>query len=317
MIELEPGFSEAWYNLGIALQGIGELPEAKKAYQRSLELQPNAANALINLGNVLCHLGQFKEGADAYIKAIAIQPDSVDAYTNLGTACQTMGQVDDAVNAHRHALALRPESNVALCNLGNAYKDTGKLDEALDCYRRATEMNSQDAISHSNLVFALHYHPKYDSQAILHEALKWNVMHGRRVSDQIRPHDNERSPERRLKIGYVSPDFKTHCQSFFTIPLLSNHDHQNFEIICYARVLNGGERMEQIKTYADGWRVTSGKTDEKVATMLREDRVDILVDLTMHMANGRPLLFARNRPQCRLRGWRIRGRRELRRSITG
>ena len=104
---------------------------------------------------------------------------------------------------------------------------------------------------------------------------------------------HDRHPDRRLKVGYVSPDFRNHCQSLFTVPLLSHHDHQRFQIYCYAQLPHPDAISKRLATYADVWRPTYGMSDEGLAALIGEDEIDILVDLTMHMSNGRPLLFAR------------------------
>ena len=101
------------------------------------------------------------------------------------------------------------------------------------------------------------------------------------------------TPTAALRIGYVSPDFREHCQSFFTIPLLSNHDREAFEIFCYPHVRRPDAITERIRGCAEVWRSILGMTDDQAARIIREDRIDILVDLTMHMAHGRPLIFAR------------------------
>jgi predicted O-linked N-acetylglucosamine transferase (SPINDLY family) len=137
------------------------------------------------------------------------------------------------------------------------------------------------------------YHPDCDSEMILREALRWNVLHAQPVKAEIPQHDNERTADRKLRIGYVAADFREHCQSLFTIPLLSNHDHERFEIFCYAQVSRPDETTERIKGFADAWRPIQGMSDQEVAALIRKDRIDILVDLTMHMAHGRQLVFAR------------------------
>jgi protein O-GlcNAc transferase len=291
--ELNPDFSQSWYNLGNALRDKGQWSEAAAAYRKAVALRPQYVEAHNNLGNVLQSVGEFKEAADAYLAALAVRPDFTDAYTNIGAALQKMGHVDHAIALLRQALSLRPDFHVAYCNLGNLLKDSGQLDEALACYRRAVELKRADAISHSNLAFAVHYHPDYGGSVILRENLRWNAMHAQRFAAEIRPHENDRDPDRRLRIGYVSPDFREHCQSLFTIPLLSRHDHQRFEIFCYANVSRPDAVTQRVSGYADVWRPTNGFSDAAVAEMVRTDRIDILVDLTMHMSNGRPLVFAR------------------------
>ncbi|MGA2442648.1 MAG: hypothetical protein ABSH08_16970, partial [Tepidisphaeraceae bacterium] len=137
------------------------------------------------------------------------------------------------------------------------------------------------------------FHPGCDARMIYEENRRWNQQHAEPLKKLIQPHANNRDADRRLRIGYVSPDFRDHCQSFFTIPLLSNHDREGFEIFCYADVGRPDAVTERIRGCAQVWRSIPGMTDAEVTRKIREDRIDILVDLTMHMANGRPLIFAR------------------------
>ncbi len=122
---------------------------------------------------------------------------------------------------------------------------------------------------------------------------KWNARHAAHLIKESPPHTNDRSPTRRLRIGYVSPDFRDHCQAFFTIPTLSHHNHTDFEISLYSDVARPDSFTTRIRAYADTWRDTKTLTDPQLADLIRQDQIDILIDLTMHMANGRPGVFAR------------------------
>jgi protein O-GlcNAc transferase len=290
---LQPEFAEAWYNLANVLREQGHLHDAVGAYRKATEFRPDYVDAHVNLGNILQSLGDFAASAKSYLSALSVRPDHVTAHSNLSNALRTMGQADEAIRILRQALALRPDFHVAYCNLGNVLKDTGRLDEALACFRKAIELKRDDAISHSNLAYSVHFHPDFDGPAILRENLLFNNRHAQRFVHAIRPHVNDRDPDRRLRIGYVSPDFRDHCQSLFTVPLLSNHDHARFEVFCYANVTMPDTVTERIAKYADHWRPTVGLSDAEVAEQVAADEIDILIDLTMHMSNGRPLLFAR------------------------
>ena len=92
------------------------------------------------------------------------------------------------------------------------------------------------AKAHSNLVYALHFHPDYDAPAIAEAHRQWDRQHARPLAPSIRPHANDRSPERRLRIGYVSPDLREHPVGRFLLPLLQAHDPAQFEVFCYADV---------------------------------------------------------------------------------
>jgi predicted O-linked N-acetylglucosamine transferase (SPINDLY family) len=149
------------------------------------------------------------------------------------------------------------------------------------------------AEGHSRLLYTLHFHPAYDAQSIAEEHRRWNRQHAEPLRKFIQPHTNGRDPDRRLRIGYVSPDFRQHCQSFFTVPLLSNHDRTQFEIFCYADVPAPDDMTARLKTYADHWRPIAGMRDEKLAQLIGADQIDLLIDLSVHMGGNHLLAFAR------------------------
>jgi predicted O-linked N-acetylglucosamine transferase (SPINDLY family) len=177
--------------------------------------------------------------------------------------------------------------------LGNALKDQGKLEEAIACFRRALEVDPGCIQAHSSLAFALSFCPGYDTKSICEEAFHWNQRFALPLAHEIHPHSNDRSPDRRLRIGYVSPDFRNHCQAFFTTPLLSSHDHQAFEIFCYSDVVRPDRITARLRSCTDRWRDITGLSDEQVAQRIRQDEIEVLVDLTMHLEGSRLLVFAR------------------------
>ena len=176
--------------------------------------------------------------------------------------------------------------------MAEAMRHRANLYQALECYDRILAARPQNPVIAGERCYLLQHLSHFDGQAILREHRAWNDRFAKPLQSEIRPHENDRDPDRRLRSGYVSPDFKNHCQKFFTIPLFSNHDHKAFEIYCYSSVDEPDDVTHKIRQYADLWRTVAGETDEKLAEIIRRDRVDILVDLTMHMPHGRPLLFA-------------------------
>ncbi len=292
-VRLRPDFAEAWFNLANARQKRGDFSDALADYRRAIELRAGWAEAHINLGNTLQALRQFEAAAAAYRQALALQPDNVDALNNLGSAERDLGHVDEAIAAFRRCLAIRPDFHIPYCNLGNALRDSGQIEEAVDAYRRAVEICPHDLISHSNLAYAVHFHPQYDGAAILRENRRWDAAHAAGLRREWHRHANDRDPERRLRVGYIGADFRDHCQSLFTIPLFSHHDRGHYGVFCYANVPSPDDVTRRIMQYADGWRVTTGHIDRDIVDEIRADGIDILVDLTMHMSNGRPLVLAR------------------------
>jgi predicted O-linked N-acetylglucosamine transferase (SPINDLY family) len=288
----DAGNADALFNLGNALHGLGRSAEAAQAYRRAIALQPTHADACINLGNVLRELAEPAAAAAAYQAALCARPDSVIAMNNAACLLRSMGRFDEAEDMLRRALALEPSRAALHDNLGSVLKDAGDIDAAIACFRRALEIDPAYAATHSNLAYALCFAAS-THQPILEECLAF----GRQFADAMRCgapiHANDRTSDRRLRIGYVSPDFREHCQSLFTIPVFGAHDHSAFEIFCYASVVRPDETTRRIAALADVWRDVRPLDDAALAARIQDDRIDVLVDLTMHMAGGRPLLFAR------------------------
>jgi predicted O-linked N-acetylglucosamine transferase (SPINDLY family) len=326
-LRLQPTLAEACKNLGTVLHDLGRLEEAQASFARALHLRPNHAPTHLDLGNVLKDRGRLEEALAAYRSAIQLKPDYADAHVNLGTILNDQGRLDDAMAAYQTALKLRPGYPEAYLNLGNVLNEQdrldealgafrtavqvkpdyaeahlnlgnalcaqGRLEEAITAYRTAVQLQPDAAHRHSNLVFVLHYDPGCDAKSLLEEARRWNQRHAVPLQPFILPHTHLPDPERRLRVGYVSPDFREHATTFFTVSLLSNHDHHSFEVYCYADVRRPDSVTGRLRGHADVWRSTRGLSDEQLAELIRSDRIDILVDLTMHMADNRLLVFAR------------------------
>lgn len=291
-VELDPAHPQAFYNLGVALAAQGKLQQATAAYRRAIELKPRYADALNNLGTVCKELGDFQAAAEAFEAAIRAQPNSVIGYNNLGCLFRTLGRMEQAEDVLRKGLAMGGPSAALFNNLGSVLKDAGSLDEAIECYRKAIALDPSDAGTHGNLVYSLSFQAT-DGQTILQECRRWDAVHARPLRPELLPRPQNRSADRRLRIGYVSGDFRDHCQSLFTLPLLSNHDHDRFEIVCYSSVERPDELTRQIQGYCDLWRDARLLDDQSLAQLIRDDQIDLLVDLGMHMATARPLVFAR------------------------
>ena len=292
-IVLQPDKPAAHSNLGNALAALGRLDEAIAAFRRATELKRDYAEAHFNLGNALRGRDRLDEAVAAYRGAVEAKPDYAEAHNNLGATLARQGHLDEAVSALRRALELRPNYAEALSKLGDTLKDRGELDEAIAAFRHALRIRPDQPRMHSNLVFTLHFHPGHDARSISEEHERWNRQFGDPAKQFLQPHANDRSPERRLRIGYVSPDFRDHPVGRFVLPLFERHDRKKFEILCYSGVLKPDWMTERLRPLAGNWRSTVGVSDARLAEMIREDGVDILVDLALHTGRNRLPVFAR------------------------
>ena len=291
-VHLDPGNANAHYNLGTVLSEEGRLEEAVSAYRLAIRHQPGNAEVYINLGNALRDMGQLEEAITVYRRALRHRPDYAMARNNIGHVLVLQGRLEDAIAEFRRAIQLEPDYANAHHNLGAALRDQGRLEEATVSFRQAVALQPKFAEAHSNLVYTLHFHSGHDAQSICQEHRRWNQQHAEPLRQFIRPHSNDRTPERRLRIGYVSPDFREHVVGYNILPLLSRHAPRDFEVFCYAQVTHPDALTDRFRASAHHWRNIVGRTDEQLAAQVREDRIDILVDLTLHMAHNRLRTFA-------------------------
>jgi len=292
-LSLKPDLPEANFNLGVALTRQGQVEEAIAAYRRATELRPEHAEAHQNLGAALCDQGQLEAAVAALSRALELRPGSAEAHYNLGNALREQGRPDEAAAAYRRAIELKPDYREPQNNLANTHKAQGRLEEAIAAFRCAAECSWADAAMQSNLILTLHFVPGLEARVIQEEQARWNRRFSDPVKPFLRPHVHDRDPERRLRIGYVSADLRDHTLGRNLMPLFRRHDHRRFEVIGYAGVAHPDHLTDQIRAHADQWRSTVGLPDETLAEMIRQDGVDILVDLSLHTARNRLPVFAR------------------------
>ena len=287
--------------------GQGKPDEAAACYQQALRLKPDYAEAHNNLGNVFKEKGP-DQAAACYQRALQLKPDYALANYNLGLVYQDCESLDEAVACYRQALRWQPDYAEAHNNLGNALKDQGALDEAIASFRRAIELKPDVPEAHSNLLYTLIFSPGYDAQHILSENRRWNQRYVEPLSCDIQPHSNDRlfsSPA--CESAMFRPIFATMPSRFSWPPSLPHMITRTsrFTAMQMSLVLTKSPRGSV--RLADVWRSIAGLSDEQVAQLVRQDRIDILVDLTMHMAGNRLLVFARKPAPVQVTGLPIQG----------
>ncbi len=325
-VDLRPDAAEAYNNLGNALRNQGDLDDAAAAYRRAIELRADYARAHDNLGNALRDQGRLDEAAAMHRRAIAFAPEYPNAYNNLGITLWKRGDAGAAAEAYRRAIALDPQNAAAHSNLavvlgeqrkpeeaeaacrraleirpgyadaynglGNALMDQGRVREALAAFRQVLAIKPRYPVVHSNLIYIMSHDPQVKRDEILAEARRWDAAYAAPYAAGVRPYRNDPDPERRLRIGYVSPDFRSHAISYVFEGTMAAHDKKAVEVFCYAEVARPDAVTARYRQYADHWRPTVGLSDAEVAERIGDDRIDILVDLAGHTTGNRLLAFA-------------------------
>lgn len=283
-------------NLGKVLQDLGNTPEALTCFQKALDLNPDFDEAHFAIADLYQHTDKFEEALIHYRRAIAINPRFIEAYNNLGVLLSDYARFDEALDCFENVLRL--ESHTArsawvLNNIGNILSQWGKSEEAEQRYRKSLSIDPSLSKVQSNLLLAMHYNPRHGAEELFQEHLAYS----RQMAEPLYPvtfsFHNDRSESRRLRIGYLSPDFRAHSVAYFIEPVLWSHHKGGFEIFCYSDIEAPDLITGRIRCLADHWREIARLTDAQIADLIRNDGIDILVDLTGHTERNRLLVFAR------------------------
>jgi tetratricopeptide (TPR) repeat protein len=321
-----PQDAAMWTDMGFLCARMGRLDEAIRALTRAVAIGPELVEAWVHLGDVRMMRGETPAAAEVYCRAVALRPDEPGVYARIGGRCEDAGKIDDlfaacleilkvapraeawfniafaaqlrgcvdvAIAGYRETLTLAPEHLVARNNLGAALRDTGEVDAAAECFRIAAEVQVDGVTCHSNLLYLMHFQPGVDPVQLRAEHERWNERHAWALLPSKRKLTHTRRTDRRLRIGYVSPDFCEHPVGRFLTQLFAHHDRKNFEIFAYSSVRDVDQITARLAASSEHWADVVELSDEMLAERIRDDDIDILVDLTMHMRGHRLLCFAR------------------------
>jgi len=338
LIALKPDFANAYYNRGKTLLEMGRFAQAIASFDKAIEINPHHAPSFSNRGNALYELGRFADAVASYDRAIAIAPDHTGALTNRGEmllhlrqperavasfdqalsinpglpeawlgysiASLMLEKVAQALAACERALAIKPNFARAFVQLGECYALQGDADLAVSCFDRALAIEPDHEGALSSRIFAVDF--SGESNFTAHQAARsvWWRQIGAQIAAKHRfPHQNDRTLNKRIVLGYVSADFRHHSAAFSYRPVLHNHDKSQFEVICYSNYPTEDAVTATFRLVADRWRSVYGWSDDQLADCIRADQVDILIDLSGHGEGNRLRVFARKPAPIQVTAW--------------
>lgn len=290
-LQLEPRLVGAYNNLGLVLQATGRLEEAETVLRKALQIRPDSFETRNNLGSTLQDMGRLEEARLEYMQALQIKPDHAEILSNLGNTLHDMGRLVEAEAAYRKALASKPDFDQALCNLGTTLQDMGRLDEAVEYFRHALQINPAYLKARSNLLFSLNLSMKFSPEDCLAEARSFGQVVSSKVSSRYTKWPVAIQPER-LRIGFVSADFRNHPVGYFLENVLGRLASSKLELIAYPASHKNDELTARIKPFFSRWQPLYGKSDEAAARLIHDDKVHILIDLSGHTQHNRLPVFS-------------------------
>lgn len=294
-VQIRPDFAEAHNTIGIILKDLRRPYEALAACTCAIQIKPNFAEAHNALAVILKELGRLDEALAACSRAIQIKPDFAEACVNQGSLLSELGRMLEGLKACERALKIHPNLVTAHYNRANILANIGQFDTAESSYRKALELKPDHAIAHSNLLFLLAADARLAPDDMLAQQKQWDHIHGAiGKAHQFAPRTKKELTGRRLRIGYISPDFRKHPVGYFFEPLLVAHNKADLEIFCYA---NHDDKTlsdaitQRLSNAAEHWRFVKHLGDHELAQLIRADGIDILVDLAGHTEGNRLVAF--------------------------
>jgi protein O-GlcNAc transferase len=326
-LTIAPEYARAHMNVGNALRQLGRLDEAVAAQRAALHYSPDYAPAHFNLGALLAALGDIAPAETELRDALRLDPDMADAAVVLADVLESAGRLPDAEAELHHALSLRPNFAGAALNLGQLYLRQNQFDDAESALLRAKAMDSSLVSVHAALgslyantargaeakrafasaleldpglksfestyLFSLNLRDDLDAWTVFAEHARLGAAVGRAVGAPFKTWSNQPDPDRRVKVGYVSGDFGKHPIGLFLRPVLERHDRAWFDVYCYSNLRAVDDVTRMLQASVEHWSVVAGVEDRLVAEQIHRDEIDILVDLSGHMAHNRLAVFAR------------------------
>lgn len=293
-LAIKPDYTEAYNNLGNILKEQGRLSEAETCYRQALAITPSHAEAHNNLGITLREQGRLTEAETSYLQALAVRPDYVDALNNLGNTIKEQGRLVEAETIYRRALAISPNHAEAHNNLGNILKDQGRLHEAEFCFRQALTIKPGYVDAFSNLLGSLNYTDSHSPNFCREEAERYGRIVAAKVISSAGPFSTWLCPPQpsRLRVGLVSGDLRSHPVGYFLESLLAHIDPALIELVAYPTYHKEDALTNRIRPCFSSWKPLFGLSDEASASLIRNDGIHILVDLSGHTAYNRLPVFA-------------------------
>ncbi|MCX7934238.1 MAG: tetratricopeptide repeat protein [Planctomycetota bacterium] len=291
-LRLAPHFASAWYNLAIVLSAQRRFAEAENALQQALRLQPHNLAALMRLGWLCFEQSREKEGLAYFQQATLLAPNDPQTHFNLGHALLRARQPLQAAEAFRQALARCPNFAEAHNDLGSCLLDIGEVEEALSHFQRAAALRPDDIAVGSNILLARHYR-EGDASELYRQHCAWASRFAAPAASASPQKRRACLKKPRLRLGYLSPDFRQHPVGHFIAPIIAHHDRQRFAAICFSNGQTADTLTERIRAAADEWYDINGLDDDRAAALIQEASIDILVDLAGHTCGNRLAVFAR------------------------
>ena len=288
---------EAAMELAHSHHAAGRLEQAERVYRNILKAHPNHPFALLHLGIMALQVGRYDYAAARFKSMLGKVPGNVAALVGLSNALSHMGDLSGAEGFARQALQIDASNAAAHSSLGRIQLDRAMHAQATASHARAFELEPNNPLHLTGLLHCMALDEAVDAQELARLHREFGKRFGEGVGAglgvEAAPHSNARDPDKRLRIGFVSGDLRHHAVAFFIEPVWREFDRTQVELFAYSNSRSEDGMSERLKALVDHWRTVIAMSDEQLAQRVRDDGIDMLIDLSGHTVGNRLLAFAR------------------------
>ncbi len=291
-VESNPQSALFTYDYAATLQKCGRISEAAVWYKKLLSMAPGYAPAYAGLGELFVATGSLKPAREALRTALRLSPQSHKQRIVLGNVLRELGELSEAEARYREYLDAYPDDSTGYNNLALCLVEQGRLEEATLAYTNALLQNPVNSSIISNFLFSQCYDPSHTPEFLcdLHRRYAAEIETGvTATTPKVISRDHNH-----LRIGVVSPDFRSHSVAYFLESLFTSVNLTKLILYAYSNTPNPDDTTARLRSYCHHWREISNMSDEHAAELIEKDAVDILVDVAGHTSGNRLPLFARH-----------------------
>lgn len=293
-LEGDPELFEAVLGRAMLAFDRGAAAAAEAGLREALRLRPGHVDVRLRLSDVLARVYDNAAGLAPLLEILDENPDCFEAHYQAAVLYFYADLYDDAERHVRRALEIDPEAKILFDLLGLLLLNRGERGAASECFAVAQTVVAPDSAAYaSNWVYTLHYDPKATPEQVFAAHRSYGQRFGGVGEDPSWRFENAPEPERRLRVGYISPDLRAHSVAYFAVALLAGHDRRNVEVFAYSSTTKRDAMTDWIAATVDHWRDIASATAEEARDLIQADRIDILVDLAGHTADNPMRVFAR------------------------
>ncbi len=277
------------FHFAFALENAGKLDQSEQHYREALRIRPDFGEALVNLAGLHLRTNRTDEGVLLLERANAVMPNHPSVLATLGSVRNNQGRLAEGMAHLAAARKVAPRDRNVLRNLAHAHLIRGQVTEAIKLYEEILQIDPKLLEVNSDLLMARLY-----LEADGSEELANHRQYQQRIAGQIRCRPEPpraRSAGERIRIGYVSPDFREHPVGHFVEPLLAHRDRTRFEVHCFSSTSTCDALTKRIMASVDGFHVIESMTLYPLDALIRQKQIDILIDLAGHTGNNRLMAF--------------------------